>query len=395
MKSINNKQIYLDVRESMGLMPNYLQHLLTWITGKPLLNQRQIWKNNCFSHLLSAILFILIGLSISNIALQGLVTIPLLIFGWLFTVSGARKLQVTVSHHCVHNSFTGNSLADCLISEIISIGLIVQNYFDYRKDHVSIHHSWKLATIEDPDLKFLLFLGIKPGMLRKDLWWKLFLTLFSPAFHFWFLYARIKSNLIDAPFFHRILFVVIYALILIQIFLLKAWLFFIIIWIFPLTILYHISALLQFICEHRWLKIGTRNKDYKSLLVLLTVGRFCGEPIPNIVNTNFLIKLGIWTKWWINMFLIHIPTRLFVLVGDLPQHDWHHRNPKDRNWTNAAYARQHDLEKNCPGWPESYTEVWGLFNAINLIFQDFSSMPVYNFKVILSPKAIANNINRM
>jgi hypothetical protein len=73
--------------------------------------------------------------------------------------------------------------------------------------------------------------------------------------------------------------------------------------------------------------------------------------------------------------LIHLPTRVFVLVGDLPAHDWHHRAPRAATWPDAIYARQRDIENGCPGWPESPTEIWGLKQAINHLFEFWSSMP--------------------
>lgn len=105
----------------------------------------------------------------------------------------------------------------------------------------------------------------------------------------------------------------------------------------------------------------------------LTLGRFVGDATPSR-DLPMAQWLRAWGRWSIRLLLLHIPTRLCVLPGDLCQHDWHHRHPRG-DWSNAGYERQRDLAVGCPGWPEPYAEVWGLDCAIDLVFQGLASLP--------------------
>jgi hypothetical protein len=111
----------------------------------------------------------------------------------------------------------------------------------------------------------------------------------------------------------------------------------------------------------------------KCRLGRLTFGRFVGEPIPSrdLPPGQWLYA---WGRWLFRLFALHIPTRLCVLPGDLCQHDFHHRHPRG-DWSNAGYERQRDLTAGCPGWPEPYREVWGLGNAIDVVFAGLASLP--------------------
>ena len=159
-----------------------------------------------------------------------------------------------------------------------------------------------------------------------------------------------------------------------------SWAPFLVAWVFPLTFLCHISALLRFTCEHRWLHVPDRNESPKLVLARLTVGRFLGDPVP-CVSLPWHQRVLAWGNWTIRLIFIHLPARVFVLVGDLPSHDWHHRHPtKDylgnpADWANAAYERFRDMQDGCQGWPEPYCEVWGLFPAIDAVFELLSRLP--------------------
>lgn len=125
----------------------------------------------------------------------------------------------------------------------------------------------------------------------------------------------------------------------------------------------------------------------KLILARLTVGRFVGESCPRSDLPLGQWLLG-WGRWVIRMLLLHVPSRLCVLVGDLCQHDWHHRHPRG-DWRNAGYARQRDLAAGCPGWPEAYQEVWGLGQAIDTVFAGLERLPPLSPST-LSPRAVAD-----
>ncbi|HTW27079.1 MAG TPA: hypothetical protein VME92_08135, partial [Acetobacteraceae bacterium] len=72
-----------------------------------------------------------------------------------------------------------------------------------------------------------------------------------------------------------------------------------------------------------------------------------------------------WTAWWLNMLTVQLFVRLFVLVGDAPCHDFHHRRPATKRWTSYIQARQADADAGSPGFPANYIETWGLFRAVD------------------------------
>lgn len=119
-------------------------------------------------------------------------------------------------------------------------------------------------------------------------------------------------------------------------------------------------------------------------------GRFLGEAPPR--NQSLLA----WVVWGLRMVAYHLPVRIVILPGELPEHDWHHRNPHNPDWSNGIYAREWDREAPCLGLPETYTEIWGLFNAIDHVFECLSKTPAppSNSEQI-SAEAIAQVINTM
>ncbi|MFC7538364.1 hypothetical protein ACFQU2_01425 [Siccirubricoccus deserti] len=66
-----------------------------------------------------------------------------------------------------------------------------------------------------------------------------------------------------------------------------------------------------------------------------------------------------------DLLTVQLFVRLFVLVGDAPCHDFHHRKPATRRWADYIHARQADLDAGSPGFPTGYFETWGLFRAID------------------------------
>ena len=373
-----------DVRETFARLP--FQIFWTWLSGKPARGEPRRWKPNAWTHFATALASLLAGVGLSTwILLTGsLVLLPGLLFSWLLIVHGARVLQVTIIHHAAHKNLSGSVRRDRILSEAISTVLVIQGFEAYHKDHVGTHHTKHLATLDDPDLKFILALGLKPGMTREELWRRLALTPFSIRFHRLFLSARIRANFgRDISMSRRLASVAFAAIIVTSVIVTGTWLELLISWVFPMTILYHVSALLQFMSEHKWLRVDVPGATRKLTLARLTAGRFMGERAP-ISGSKGLRAVVAWTQWLARMALIHLPARAFVIVGDLPAHDWHHRHAYD-NWTVAAYERQHDLEAGCPGWPEVYTEVWGLRCAIDAVFQLWSELPPIDVPSLILP----------
>jgi hypothetical protein len=366
-----------DVRSTMLGVNRFLpaalhgpaQNFLTWVTGKALPGQRPLINATPYQQAGNTVICLLMGVTAGVAAVQSGFYWALPI-AWLLVVSAARRAQVQIFHVAVHEAFTGKKRVDRSVGELISVVLLIQPFDAYFEDHVRKHHpAQTFATPADPDLAFLIVLGFLPGMTRAQLWRHLFVTLFSPKFHYLFLAARIKANMFTASAARRAA-AWAFALMLIgsavatgQVITL------VVAWYLPIIFLYQISALLQFVCEHRWLLRRESNEPAKSHLARLTVGRFLGTAFPD--DGSPAQKLV-----WVFKMLGHALVRVSVLVAGLPDHDWHHRHPASRDWPISIYARQRDIDLGCPGWPTPYLEVWGLASAIDGVFTLLSELPL-------------------
>lgn len=240
---------------SLPVLP-FHKELVAHFTGYWPEGWRPHWRRTSLWHLIMMGLSLVGGvLASSLIVLAPPVCWPLLAVSWMLTVHAARKGQVVINHHAVHTNVTGTKQYDHVLAEVVSTLLLIQDYKSYYRDHVQIHHGPNLATLEDPDLQFLLALGFRPGMSREALWRRLYWTVWSPRFHGLFLWARLKANYLTAPRYRRLMAGSSTAAVLAGLALTGAWIPWVIAWVVPIFPLYHVAALLQFICEHKWLQV--------------------------------------------------------------------------------------------------------------------------------------------
>lgn len=188
-------------------------------------------------------------------------------------------------------------------------------------------------------------------------YWRLFFrVIVSPNFHRLFFKARLQANFVTSPLYRRLVAVGFTVAVGVGVAVTHSFPTFIVVWVFPLTFLYHIAALLQFLSEHDWAATGTNNSK--------SHGRFCGEAPP------FGQSPLAWLLWGLRM-VYHLFIRIAVLSGEMAEHDWHHKSPKtQKDWANGVYARQREVEAGA-----EYTEFWGLENAIDHVFQSFAQAP--------------------
>ena len=85
------------------------------------------------------------------------------------------------------------------------------------------------------------------------------------------------------------------------------------------------------------------------------------------------------TGWWARMLTVHLFARVFVLVGDAPAHDFHHRHPGSKKWQNYIYERHKDAVEGCRRYPVNYSECWGLFAAIDQTLVSFAAAKEMEF----------------
>jgi hypothetical protein len=380
-----------DVRQSMVLVSERLpvvlhrcvQNFLTWLTGRALPYQEPLFNSTPTLQILAATFWLLFGAIGGYVLLTSKTPLWLLLpVMWLCIVSSARRFQVSIFHSAVHTVLTGNKKLDRWIGEVVSVVLFIATYNQYYSDHVLLHHPAEtFGTVNDPDFVFLAQIGFKPGMTKRELWLHLAITIFSPRFHILFFAARVKANFFSSGLRRKIAAYAFNTALLTAVIISNQWLAFLLCWFMPMTVLYHITALLQFVCEHRWLLQRQRNEPAKLHIARLTVGRFLGSAYP---AHGGAAQKGL----WILKMIGHSVCRLAVLVQGLPDHDWHHRHPRSKDWAVSIYARQRDIDTGHSGWPENYQEVWGLFAAIDAVFKLLSSMPPELVTVAASTKRV-------
>ncbi|HFG6988440.1 fatty acid desaturase [Acinetobacter baumannii] len=369
-------------RETMEQLPSVFQPFLTWLTGaasKAELLRVDINKKppSPIYHVVLAFLKCMIGVVISYTYFYYEYYI-LLIIGWIITVSGMRKLQVVIYHNCAHGMIFNDEKNNRILGWFISIVLLIKNYDQYKVEHLAHHSSRKLLTRDDDTLVFLMdHLGINSKDSVKDMWRKLLITIFSPIAHIRFLLGRLNTGMFSTNISFSLTCILFWSLLVSTVFYFNIEKIFVIIWMVPLIIGYQISATLRLVAEHRWPPVDILQKRERAFISLSTSSVFLGRELK--VNPEFSL-LSRYIKillWWGEMLSIHLFFRLFVLVGDTPCHDYHHRRPTAKDWTRYAYARKADQEKGCVGHTHNYLDSWGYIETVNSNFKSFSEAAPY------------------
>ncbi|MCB9831648.1 MAG: fatty acid desaturase [Planctomycetes bacterium] len=347
-----------DPRETMASLPRFMQPFLTWLTGMPRLGERALIRWSPWSRLASYLLLLGLGILLSAWAfVSGGAALLLLPLGWLIVSGTQRALYIVIIHNAVHDAFSPRPLVNRLVAEVLSTLLFLNGYDRFKEDHARWHHGKKLATPEDPDGQFLIALGFGPGRSRRESWKLLGRALFSPRFHGAYLKQRFLTNLIEAPLYRRLMSILLLVGLAVLVIGSGCWALFFVTWFLPLAFFYQQSSLIQMMSEHHWLlpddERGPRGRN-------LTFGRHLGDPFPARGSSP-------WSKlrFFLRLFLVHLPARLWVLVGsDLHVHDFHHRHPRG-DWANATFARAAELAED----EQAYESRWGsLADHTNVVF---------------------------
>jgi hypothetical protein len=372
-----------DVRESMAVLPAWMQPLLTHITGKPL-----PWESPRFAP--RPLLNLLIALN----ALLLLMAVPLYLLGvsaglaalmlppcWVLSTGILRTLQVVYGHQAAHRLLVRKSQRiNQLLLDLLTTIPLAQNGVEYRRDHFGHHNRSIFTTRDDSDAAFLHEFGFRPGRSRNGLWRNLLFTLVSPRFHFVFLRARLRSSFsAQRPFLWRVaslIWALFLTLGLCTIF--PWWHVGLAVW-FPYFVFYNMSALLQFSTEHAWLVTAEAPQDLAAYADRCW-GRFLGESCPSPALRGFK-RITLWGRWWFRMLFFHAPIRYGVIVGDLPAHDWHHLcgflKDDPGSWPSAIYARQRSIDRG-NGMGMERRELWGLTDMLNELFSALEATPPAN-----------------
>ncbi len=372
-------------------LPDWLQPFLTWLTAKPAAGEEAKVISGS-TYVRSAVLWTLGGCvaSTATIACFGtgqFLFWVLLPVAMIATTCGLGLFQVVVFHHCSHGTIFKNRDWNRRVGRTVSSILLFKHFDLYQRGHMVHHSANKLFTVEDEFTDFVMeTCGLAPSLEKRELWRRLLLDLVSPKFHGKFLWRRICVSLNSHDRHHNMCGIGFY-LLLIGIGgstgLLAPVL---VAWVIPVTILLQIATVFRILCEHRFPAAEVIERRGKEFVCLATAAVFPGVR-PPAASAATARGFALWTIWWANMLTIQLFVRLFVLVGDAPCHDFHHRRPAAKRWTNYIHARQADADAGCPGFPVNYIETWGLFRAID---ENLESMSKTAATLIVHSEATAH-----
>jgi hypothetical protein len=209
-------------------------------------------------------------------------------------------------------------------------------------------------------------------MTRRRLWRRAAIVFLSPTFYLRGFAGRLRCNLATGTWRRAGFFVWAGLWLSLPLWMEHGWAVLTLAFVVPIILMAQLSALLDKLGEHAWLTERDDNRSSRFYHVDATWARFCGRAVPPS-SLPWRAKLAAWPCWWASMLLYHLPARLLVVVGDLPNHDYHHRYPGTQEWMIAAYARQRDLDGGPAGAPP-YTEIWGMGQAIDRMFGAMGSV---------------------
>lgn len=363
--------IAINIRESMRCLANWLQPVLTELTGKPLSDEPMVFQWRWWSRL-ALTLVVMVASVVGTVLI--IESAPyfwvLLPATWVLTTSAARSFQTTFVHHASHDNLSRRKRLNTIVGEVLSTLVWIQPLSLYKADHLPLHHG-NLALADDPDLRFLVLAGLRPGLTIDAYWRWLANTLVSPRFHGRYFMTRMRSNFVDAPAKRKLVVILYTAALLAIVSLTDTWFAFAIAWLIPVFPLYHVSALLQLLTKHNWVRQGHGKDNKRVVLSRLTTARYVGESTPTGIHRS-LPRMLAWIRWGLRMIFIHAAVRLFVVPGDLPNHHYHHLQARG-DWPNAAYASR-DYWRNSTG-AHYRVEHWGLTNWLNATFKLLAELP--------------------
>jgi fatty acid desaturase len=356
-------------REAMAeRLPAFIQPFITWLTARPAPGE-EAPQRSALGFVAGALAWMAIGVALTVLPFLVAASVPaiwlLVPVGLLFTCCGLGIFQVVIFHHCSHGTVFQTREANRRAGRLISALLLFKRFDDYQREHMLHHSAKKLLTEEDEFADFVLgLLGLEAGLSKRELWRRLLVATFSPVFHWKFMTARIRKSLFTGDAGHDWPGRVFWGGALVATIATGTFWLFALAWILPVTVLLQIATVYRIIVEHAFPEaelIAARDKEF---VCHATLGVFPGRE-PPAERATTVAGLFAWGAWWAEMLTVQLFVRLFVLVGDAPCHDFHHRRPATRRWTSYIHARQNDLDAGSPGFPAGYFECWGLMSAVD------------------------------
>ncbi len=377
ISTVNQRYSVVNPRVAMGeRMPTFVQPFLTWLTARPLADEPIVDRSTMF-FVVTALAQTIGGVLLSAAALHVMLlpAVALLALGLTLTSAGLGLFQVVVFHHCSHGTVFKARELNIVVGKLISAILLFKHFDKYKAEHMLHHNHKKLLTEEDEFADFVFGMcGLEPSLPKRDLWRRVIVNLVSPEFHFRFLRRRLRAAWLSHDRSHNLIGIGIWTAFTALAAVTGTLPEFLVGWVLPVTVLLQVATVFRILCEHRFPDpeiILTRGKDFVSHA---TAGVFPGSAPPDARATS-LAGLARWTLWWADMLTMQLFVRMFVLVGDAPCHDYHHRRPASRRWTSYIQARQVDMDSGSSGVHGQYQETWGLFRAVDENLASLSRTP--------------------
>lgn len=362
-------------REEMQVLPGVFQPFLTWMTGVPHSKEVRPVKWSPLLAFLLAVTQIVLGMFISFYAVSSgsWISLLLLFFSWPLTAGGMRRLDVILIHQSLHNMVVRSKLGNRIIGEVLTTLLWRAPYDGNREEHLT-HHQYPCTEL-DIDTKYLRGTGFTPGMSKREFHRYLISNLLSPKHHGGFFWGRLKNNLFGrAPLYRRLMSWLYMLALLVLLAVSGQWVYWLVLWVVPVSLGFQCATFLYTHTEHKWWidqhpgdsdpnappvsdeekAKGPYRKVSRAVRDQLSFGRLCGDSVPQKNGRGYWSYQWAWCVWWFRVVFVHMPHRLFVLVGDTIQHDVHHIHP-GCDWANSDLVRRDDIA----GDSKRYYDVWG------------------------------------
>lgn len=353
-------------------LPRGFQPFLTWLTAQPAPDEAPRDRSP-LRFVVVALGQTLLGAVLTVAALQ--FCPPLAALGMALTTAGLGLFQVVVFHHCSHGTVFRNRDTNTAVGRLVSAILLFKHFDHYKHEHMLHHSNNKLLTEEDEFADFVfntcrLEAGVDLAVLRR----RVLLNLLSPVFHARFAFRRVRAAWGSHDAQHNVSGIAVWTAMALAALATGHWLAFLLAWVVPVTVLLQAATVGRILCEHSFPEaelIAARGRD---LTAHATGGVFPGAMPPAAQATSARGALA-WLGWWLNMLVVQVCVRLVVLVGDAPCHDYHHRKPASRRWTDYIHARHNDAEAGSKVFTADYKETWGLFRAVDATLASLSRLP--------------------
>lgn len=367
------------IRNSMRALPGFMQPFLSWLTAKPLpedLDRVRVLKP--MHHILVSAGLIASGALLAGLGyLHGNVALWLL--GFVVATGGIKQMQVMICHNCAHDMVFESREKNLTVGRIISGALMLKPFDTYKHEHTLHHSSKTLLTDDDDTLSYLQsVVGLKPSDSITTMWTKLVSTAFSPLAILRSFWGRLKASATAPNRRVSALTLLFWASLALLSIALGHFDLFMMAWVVPVFAGYHISTTFRLAAEHTWPSVEVLERRGIDFICESTTAVFIGEELHIPEGAGIVRRYAHIGLWLIKMLAFHLFIRLFVMVGDTPCHDFHHRRPRSKEWPNYITARERDRIEGSKPFPTNYGENWGYINAVTTNFRNFQrALPYY------------------